>query len=566
MLAMPRLAFLCVLGTLCLLSPASHALDCPPDPSDTAITALEQQIRLWDDAYHNHGRSLVADEIYDQARARLDDWRRCAGLPAPTFIALAGPSAHPVPQTGLHKLADDAAVERWMAAREGLWIQPKVDGVAVTLVYAGGRLQQAISRGDGRSGQDWTANARRIPAIPQQLPEPLDLLLQGELYWQSDQHIQARDGSLGARSRVAGLMARHDLASADAAGIGLFVWDWPQNTAPMPQRLARLTELGFGATEQFSQPIETFAQARHWRAYWQRNALPFASDGVVLRQAQRTPAARWQAEPPHWAAAWKYPPASALTEVRDVRFRIGRSGRITPLLHLQPVQLDDRNVRRVSLGSLRRWSELDIAAGDQVAIALAGNSIPRLDTVVWRNPQRVTPSAPDPAHYHALSCWRASPGCEQQFHARLVWLSGRNGLALAGMGPGTWQQLADSGAVRTLGDWLSLDEHRLLSAGLGRQRSLRVLAGIEQARARPFANWLKGLGIEAPPAASSWAILTEQLKGDGRREAKLHALTQHPDLRTLAAELATAGIPGFAEAPALTQGSAAPVQAREPDQ
>lgn len=565
---MPRLALLCVLSTLCLFSPPGIALDCPSGQRSAELAALEHQIQTWDDAYHNQGRSLVTDEIYDQAQARLAHWRRCVGLPAATFVAQAGPLRHPVPQTGLHKLADEAAVMAWMASREGLWIQPKVDGVAVTLVYVGGRLQQAISRGDGHSGQDWTGNAHRIAAIPQQLPEPLDLLLQGELYWRLEQHVQARDGGRGARSRVAGLMARQSLGAAEAGGIGLFVWDWPSNTAPMPQRLAQLTALGFGETESFSQPVETFAQARHWRAHWQRSALPFASDGVVLRQARRTPAARWQAEPPHWAAAWKYPPSTALAEVRDVQFRIGRSGRITPVLQLQPVQLDDRSVRRVSLGSLRRWTELDIAPGDQVAIALAGNSIPRLDAVAWRSPARVSVTAPDPAHYHALSCWRAQPGCEQQFQARLVWLSGRNGLALAGLGlgPGTWQQLRASGEVGTLGDWLSLDERRLRAAGLGRQRSHRVLAGIEQARARPFASWLTGLGFPNPPTARSWSSLAEQLAGDGRNVARLRALTSHPPVQALAQELAAAGIQGFAEPPAAMQAAASADTANGPDQ
>ncbi len=116
---------------------------------------------------------------------------------------------HPIAHTGLEKLHDGRR-RRSLAKRDrnDVWVQPKVDGVAVTLIYRKGLLTQAISRGDGVNGQDWTASARQIAAIPQRLPEPLDLLLQGELYWRLTDHVQARAGSLNARSTVAGLMAR----------------------------------------------------------------------------------------------------------------------------------------------------------------------------------------------------------------------------------------------------------------------------------------------------------------------------------------------------------------------
>src|SRR5690606_19275577 len=218
----------------------------------------------------------------------------------------------------------------------------------------------------------------------------------------------------------------------------------------------------------------------------------------VLRQSQCLSASRWQPEP-HWAAAWKYPAHSALAEVRDVRFRIGRSGRITPVLHLQPVPLDDRQVRRVSLGSLSRWRTLDIRPGDQIAIRLAGQSIPRLDAVVWQSIARAPLPIPNPADYHPLSCWRAQPGCEQPPQARPVWLSGNGGLALPGMGPGLWQPLLDSGQVQGLADWLSLEPSQLqLIPGLGPGRRATLDRGVQLARQRSFQQWLIALGAPLP--------------------------------------------------------------------
>jgi len=550
--------------SLGLLAFAAHANPCPDWPPERArgeLKSLGEQLAQWDDAYHRQGVALVADELYDQARARLEHWNSCfprsAAAPANPLATAAGQLLHPVPQTGLNKLADSAAVRAWIAGREDLWIQPKVDGVAVTLVYRAGRLHQAISRGDGRSGQDWTMQARQLPAIPARLPSEASLILQGELYWRRPGHVQAEAGSLGARGKVAGLLARHRLSAAEAAEIGLFVWDWPDGPASMQERLDGLSALGFGASAQFSQPIRSFAQARQWRDSWYRSPLSFASDGVVLRQGRRPAAERWRAEPPQWAAAWKYPVAQALAEVRAVQFNIGRSGRITPVLRLLPVRLDDRSVRRVSVGSLQRWRELDIRPGDQVAIALAGLTIPRLDGVVWRVAERPALPVPNAADYHALSCWHATPGCAGQFRARLLWLSGKHGLALAGVGPGTWERLLQAQRVQGLLDWLSLSQAELAAIpGLGERSAAKLIGSFQTARQRPFRDWLRALGL--PPSGGAqlvapWDELAQRSErqwlaepGIGpTRATQLTAFFRHPQVLALRAQLQAAGVAGF---------------------
>jgi DNA ligase (NAD+) len=174
------------------------------------ITTLQKQIDLWDDSYHRQGHALIADELYDQSRARLTSWQKCfdLGTSADPLRTASGSIVHPVPHTGLNKLSDARAVEAWLKGRNDVWVQPKVDGVAVTLVYRNGLLTQAISRGDGALGKDWTASARQIAGIPQQLRQPQDLVLQGELYWRLTDHVQAKAGSRNARGTVAGLMAR----------------------------------------------------------------------------------------------------------------------------------------------------------------------------------------------------------------------------------------------------------------------------------------------------------------------------------------------------------------------
>jgi DNA ligase (NAD+) len=429
--------------------------------------------------------------------------------------------------------------------------------VAVTLLYLEGQLQQATSRGDGLHGSDWTALAQRIEAIPKHLPNAAArVVLQGELYWRLPGHVQASAGGSNARSAVAGALARDALDAKAAAQIGLFVWDWPSGPADMPARLAGLQAMGLADSVTYTHPVKTIDEVKHWREQWYRQAMPFAADGTVVRQGHRPDAATWQATPPDWAVAWKYPAASALAEVRAVNFTVGRSGRITPVLELVPVQLDDHRVQRVSVGSVARWRELDIRPGDQVEVVLAGLTIPQLQSVVWRTQQRAVVTPPDPQEHDALSCWQATPGCEQQFRARLLRLSGKQGLQLDGLGASTWQALIDAGLIHDLLDWMELTPAQLaVVPGFGPTRASALVQTFADAHRRPFTRWLRALGMptSAGAALPDWVTLSrrgasdwQSLDGIGPGRAdRLVEFFAHPDVRAQAARLHQAGVQGF---------------------
>jgi DNA ligase (NAD+) len=543
----------------------AHADGCPAwsvTQARAEMLALHDRLDGWNRAYREGDQSPVDDAVYDQSLQRLLQWRQCfpaqaPALPAPLADATGSVRA-PVAQTGLAKLPDATAVAAWMQAKgnDDLWVQPKADGVAVTLLYMDGQLISATSRGDGLHGADWTVKALVIDAIPKRLPHaPARVVLQGEIYWRIAHHVQASDGGINARSTVAGAMARDALDAATAAHIGLFVWDWPTGPADMPLRLAGMRAMGLDDSVAYVHAVRSINDVQRWREQWYRQAMPFAADGTVVRQGHRPVASAWQATPPAWAVAWKYPAAQALAEVRAVTFTVGRSGRLTPVLELQPVQLDDHRVQRVSVGSVARWKALDIRPGDQVEIALAGLTIPRLQSVVWRTKVRTPVSVPDPSAHDPLSCWQASPDCNEQFRARLVWLGGKQGLHMDGMGADTWQALIDAGLIHDLLDWLSVSEAQLLKVpGLGQVRAAALAQTFARARQRPFADWLRALGM--PPAKDlvlpDWSSLATrsvedwQAAGAGAaKSARLTAFFAHPDVRSHAARLHAIGIAGF---------------------
>ncbi len=555
---------LIVMSVVCA-GPA-RAADCPSWSTTQArqeMSALAGRVDGWNHAYRVDGQSPVDDAVYDQALSRLVRWRQCFPAQAPALPAHLGDASGavtaPVAQTGLDKLPDADALTKWMRQhRENdLWVQPKADGVAVTLLYVDGQLRKAVSRGDGLHGSDWTAKAAHIESIPRRLTNaPSRVVLQGELYWRIADHVQARDGGVNARSAVAGALARGSMDAATGRHIGLFVWDWPSGPPDMAQRLAGLHAMGLEDSVTYTHAVATLADVQRWREQWYRRVMPFAADGTVVRQGHRPQASTWKARPPVWAVAWKYPAAQALAEVRAVTFTVGRSGRITPVLELRPVQLDDHRVQRVSVGSLRRWQQLDIRPGDHVEVALAGLTIPRLLSVAWRTVQRAPVVVPDPRAHDTWSCWQNTAGCEQQFLARLLWLGGRDGLQLDGLGRSTWQALIDAGLERDLLDWLQLSPEQLARVPQLTAASAQALARTcAAARQQPPARWLLALGVPASATlvAAPWSTLSARSANDwaqvdgvsASNARRLAQFFRQPDLRAQVDRLHAARVPGF---------------------
>lgn len=534
---------------------------CPDWPQlqlQQEIQALTQRIQQWDTAYYIDGQQPIADEVYDQARNQLESWQTCVQQAVNTEL----PShdsfrvSHTYRQAGLTKLKENQ-LNHWLQGKQELWVQPKIDGVAVTLIYKNTQLQQVISRGDGRFGQDWLQHAQQIDAIPKHLNTTrAEIHLQAELYQQLSQHRQNQHSSHSARSSVAGWLNRHELSQQQGQQIGLFVWEWPDGPDTMPERLSELSQLGFADTQRYSHPVNNMAEIAHWRQHWYQAELPFASDGVVIRQSQRPIAQLKHNYPPQWAVAWKYPLSRGLTQIQQIEFTIGRSGRITPIALVEPVELDNKVIRRLSLGSVRRLQELDVGINDHISVRLSGHAIPQLEQVVWRSPVRSLVETPNPEHYHSFSCWHAVPLCSQQFVARLTWLSGKKGLRMGGISQGTWQQLIAAGKLSHLVDWLVLTQAELEQVpGFAQKKAAHVALQFNHARQQPFATWLRALGVPHELTLlphDSWQLLNQLSHTDWQKRGysaiaaqKIIDFFNHPELKRIAQQLHEQQIDGF---------------------
>ena len=537
---------------------------CPawsPARAQEEISRLQQQIKQWDDDYWKEGKSEVEDGVYDQLSARLTQWQRCFGSETRDVMMppLNGAVMHPVAHTGVRKMVDKNALSLWMRERSDLWVQPKVDGVAVTLVYRDGKLNKAISRGNGLKGEDWTQKVRLISAVPQTVSGPLaNSTLQGEIFLQREGHIQQQMGGINARAKVAGLMMRQD-DSDTLNSLGVFVWAWPDGPQLMSDRLKELATAGFTLTQTYTRAVKNADEVARVRNEWWKAELPFVTDGVVVRAAKEPESRHWLPGQAEWLVAWKYQPVAQVAEVKAIQFAVGKSGKISVVASLAPVMLDDKKVQRVNIGSVRRWQEWDIAPGDQILVSLAGQGIPRIDDVVWRGAERTKPTPPE-NRFNSLTCYFASDVCQEQFISRLVWLGSKQVLGLDGIGEAGWRALHQTHRFEHIFSWLLLTPEQLQNTpGIAKSKSAQLWHQFNLARKQPFTRWVMAMGIPLTRAAlnasdeRSWSQLLfsteqfwQQLPGTGSGRARqVIEWKENAQIKKLGSWLAAQQITGF---------------------
>ncbi|WP_126655538.1 NAD-dependent DNA ligase LigB [Escherichia coli] len=551
-----------LIGILCWQS--SVWAVCPawsPARAQEEISRLQQQIKQWDDDYWKEGKSEVEDGVYDQLSARLTQWQRCFGSePRDVMMPpLNGAVMHPVAHTGVRKMVDKNALSLWMRERSDLWVQPKVDGVAVTLVYRDGKLNKAISRGNGLKGEDWTQKVSLISAVPQTVSGPLaNSTLQGEIFLQREGHIQQQMGGINARAKVAGLMMRQD-DSDTLNSLGVFVRAWPDGPQLMSDRLKELATAGFTLTQTYTRAVKNADEVARVRNEWWKAELPFVTDGVVVRAAKEPESRHWLPGQAEWLVAWKYQPVAQVAEVKAIQFAVGKSGKISVVASLAPVMLDDKKVQRVNIGSVRRWQEWDIAPGDQILVSLAGQGIPRIDDVVWRGAERTKPTPPE-NRFNSLTCYFASDVCQEQFISRLVWLGAKQVLGLDGIGEAGWRALHQTHRFEHIFSWLLLTPEQLQNTpGIAKSKSAQLWHQFNLARKQPFTRWVMAMGIPLTRAAlnasdeRSWSQLLfsteqfwQQLPGTGSGRARqVIEWKENAQIKKLGSWLAAQQITGF---------------------
>ncbi|MBK1826172.1 NAD-dependent DNA ligase LigA [Haloferula rosea] len=437
-------------------------------------------------------------------------------------------------------------------------VEPKIDGVAVTLVYRNGSLSYAATRGDGRTGDDITHNARTIRSIPLNLPSPAPQLIEvrGEIFMPNEAFAkmnEERDEQgeatfVNPRNATAGTLKQLDPRIAASRPLeflahGLGEYDGPA-LSNEDDFTGLIGKLGLPRNQPLfeASTLEELLEAVG-RIDNERHSLPYATDGAVIKVRdygeRRTLGFRSRA--PRWAAAYKFRPEQKETILKSITIQVGRTGVLTPVAELEPVFVSGTTVSRATLHNEEEIHRKDIRIGDRVLIEKAGEIIPAIAKVITdKRPANTTafslpehvgnacPSCGGPiAREEGFVAWRCSNfECPAQAVSKIKQFTSRKALDIDGVGETVAEALVRSGLCSTPLDLFNLTLEQLADLNLGTEDDPRrfgekngnkVLSALEEAKSRPLDRWLFAMGIRQVGESAA------------RELARLHA-----DLLTLA--------------------------------
>jgi DNA ligase (NAD+) len=402
-------------------------------------------------------------------------------------------------------------------------VEPKVDGVAISLLYENGRLQYAATRGDGRVGDDVTNNVLTIRGIPRHLASGPDVMeVRGEVYMTRDGFKKMNEERAAAglpefanpRNSAAGSLKQLDAGSVRKRPLGLILHGLGAVSGGEPMEtylagLALLDRLGLPhcETETARSLEEVLAAIR--RLDQARHALPFETDGAVVKVnsfAQRDRAG-FTSKAPRWAIAYKYAPEQAETRLKDIVIQVGRTGVLTPVAELEPVFVSGSTVARATLHNEEEIARKDIRIGDLVIVQKAGEVIPavigvkkeartgseRVFTMPEACPACGGKVVRDPEQV-AVRCINAA--CPAQVRRKLQHFASRGAMDIEGLGEAMVEQLVVNDLVREVSEIYQLTAERLaIIPRTGAKSIENLLAGIQQSKSRPLWRLIFGLGI-----------------------------------------------------------------------
>ena len=384
--------------------------DCPDWNHDEAIENIKRlasEVAQHDERYFHQNAPGISDNEYDALADRLKQWQACFGsvqINKSSASSHRTKLCHRAVMGSLKKASTIEEVNNFLQGLSGneVLVQPKIDGIAVELVYRQGQLVQATTRGDGKSGVDITHHLKHVPLIPTTLASHVDqeVILHGELFARldrTDPNVLLRYAS--ARHLVAGQLNRSRPDSEALSAFDFFPWLWINSPFTSDhQSIKALAQMGFPLPLKHTHVVHSFGQVEQLSTgYLASHNFPFLMDGIVIKVASNTLRTQlgWSGDVPGWALAWKFSGQSALSEVAKIAFNIGRTGRITPVVHITPVHIGNRTISRISLGSVEKLKQVDLATGDLISVLLKGRATPVFGQVLLRPQTRIYPDYPD---------------------------------------------------------------------------------------------------------------------------------------------------------------------------
>ena len=403
----------------------------------------------------------------------------------------------------------------------------KFDGLSISLHYREGKLYQAVTRGDGVQGDDVTQNIRTIQSIPLQLAQgadyPDEFEIRGEVLmpWASfdslnEQRALAEEPLFAnPRNAASGTLKSKDSRVVAQRGLDAYLYYLLGDDIPGDghfQNLQAARSWGFKVSEHLKL-ADNLQEVFDFIDYWdtERRNLPVATDGIVLKvnSLQQQKSLGMTAKSPRWAIAYKFQAEQACTTLRDVIYQVGRTGAVTPVAVMDPVQLAGTTVRRATLHNADVIQSLDLHMGDQVLVEKGGEIIPKIVAVAPESlsaerglPVRFVDNCPacgtpliripgEAAHYCPNDA-----SCPPLIMGRIEHFISRKAMNIQSLGPETVDEYFNQGLIHDAADLYSLTEEQLLNETASNRKSAqKILQSIQESRNVPFERVLYAIGI-----------------------------------------------------------------------
>lgn len=402
----------------------------------------------------------------------------------------------------------------------------KIDGLGVALLYEDGKFTRGATRGDGEYGEDVTANLRTIRTIPLRLtpiqPMPTVLEVRGEVFIPRDrlsevnQQRTAEDQApfANARNAAAGSVRLLDSTITASRPLDIFIYTLGyaagSEITKHTEALTLLAAMGFKMnpyTEAHSSIEDVIAYCRRWTS--NREAIPYDTDGIVVKvdSLQHQEMLGTTAKSPRWAIACKFPARQVTTQIKAIEVQVGRTGVLTPVAILSPVQLAGATITHATLHNEQELIRKDVRVGDTVVLERSGDVIPKITGVLTNQRKGVEKIFRLPNHCPvcatsvqrsedeaAVRCINVS--CPAQLKRRIEHFASRNALNIDGLGPALVEQLVELGWIRDVADLYTLKQKDLASIErMGEKSAENLVNAIASSRHIPVAKVLFGLGI-----------------------------------------------------------------------
>jgi DNA ligase (NAD+) len=554
--------------------------------AEARVAQLRAQIAHHDERYYVHDDPEIPDAEYDKLMIELraleaeypdlitpeSPTQHVAGTPNAAF----GEVIHKVPMLSLDNAFSDEDVQgfdRRIHERLGVegeldyWAEPKLDGLAITVIYRDGNLERAATRGDGVKGEDVTANVRKIRSVPHKLhgkaPEVLEV--RGEVFmplagFERMNRVAREKGEkvfVNPRNAAAGSLRVLDSGITAKRPLQLYFYGLGRvEGGGISERQSELLK----AFKGWGLPVCPDAKLVHGvegvLAYYRdmgtrRTSLPYQIDGVVYKLDGRADQERlgFVSRAPRWAIAHKFPAEEALTVVRGIEFQVGRTGALTPVARLEPVFVSGVTVSNVTLHNIDEVHRKDVRVGDTVVVRRAGDVIPEIASVVLeRRPETGTHEIELPTkcpvcgsevlRVEAEAVARCTGGftCRAQRQEAIGHFAGRRALDIEGLGDKLIEQLVERNLVRSPADIYTLKLEQLSDLErMGEKSAANLMQAIEKSKDTTLPRLLFALGIREVGEATALALAQNFGSLDALLDATAERIQQVPDIGPIVA-------------------------------